>query len=218
MKSAVATAEATTSVEAASATTVEAAPATSLEFAAAAMKFIAALVSTSYKAPAFIASSPSTAVISVVPDAPAAATFAASPTFASPAFTAPTTASPKLNWVTPVVPRTGSNEEAIYEVIRSVKAIRRASIRIIIVVTVRADRRPTYINRASDAHSDSNLRLRVSHRQHQHREQREIFQVTHNHLHPDSKPFAPQSRTASGDCGLPGCLRSLNRWPLSLPD
>src|SRR5450755_255496 len=154
------------------------ATATSVEFAAA--------VSTSYKAAAFVApalkASPRVRS-ALVASAPVAATFA------TPAFMAPAT-SPEFGRTPPVVPRTGSNKEAAHKVVGPVEPIRRASVRIIVVVAVRADGRPTRIDRPSDAHSNSNLRLRISHRQHQHREQRKIFHVTHTHLQPDPEPFA----------------------------
>jgi hypothetical protein len=55
-------------------------------------------------------------------------------------------------------PRTGANEHATHKVIRTVVAVRSASVRVIAVITVGADRRGSYVTRA---HSNSNCNLRM---------------------------------------------------------
>src|SRR5713226_909760 len=55
-------------------------------------------------------------------------------------------------------PRTGANEHAAHKVIRTVVAVRSASVRVIAVITVGADRRGFYVTRA---HSNSNCNLRM---------------------------------------------------------
>jgi len=78
-----------------------------------------------------------------------------------------------------VEPRASPDEDAASKPVGTVVAVRRASVRIVSVVSVRACRR--YADR-TDSNSHCDLRLRVSHWNHQHRQQRNIFQVTHNHL------------------------------------
>jgi hypothetical protein len=105
------------------------------------------------------------------------------PAATSPATPSPATPSPELSRMAPVVPRACADEDAANEVIRPVEAIRRAGVRIVIVIAIRAYWRAcSNVARPNpDANSNSNLCLRISHRQHQHRQQRKIFQVTHNH-------------------------------------
>ncbi len=151
---------AATAVEASSASAVEASSASAVEFASAtAVKFTAPAVSTSDKAVAFIASALKAAACvgsSFVASAPVAATFAA-PTFMAPA---PSPAAPpEFRRMSPVVPRTGSHKEAANKVVRPVEPIWRAGVGVIVVVSVRADWRPTHVYRPTDTHPDSDLRL-----------------------------------------------------------
>jgi hypothetical protein len=54
------------------------------------------------------------------------------------AATIPTTI-PVPRWMAPVIPRARSDEDAVYEILRSVVAIRSTGIRIIVVISVRAN-------------------------------------------------------------------------------
>jgi len=85
--------------------------------------------------------------------------------------------SPELGRVTPVVPRTGADEDPAHEIVRAVETIRRTGIRSVIVISVRAHRRSggDVARSNSDAYSDSNLRLRIRQRQHQHGQQSKIL-------------------------------------------
>jgi hypothetical protein len=78
----------------------------------------------------------------------------------------------------PVVPGTGADEYSIREPVRPVVAIRGAGIRVIIVVPVRTDRRPSHVaisRPESHANTHPYLRLRIGKRHHQNRQQREIL-------------------------------------------
>jgi len=102
--------------------------------------------------------------------------------------TGPRTTVPSIS-VTPapqpsrtVEPWASSYENAADEPVRIVVAVRRARVRSITVVSVRANRRANgYANR-TDSNSHANLRLRVRQWNHQHCQHCNIFQVTHNHL------------------------------------
>jgi len=85
----------------------------------------------------------------------------------------PTSPAPRAS---PAIPRTGANEYAAREPTRSVVPVRSASVRVISVVTVVAYRRPAN----SNTHRNLCLRrLRISQRQHQYRDQSQIFHVPH---------------------------------------
>ena len=93
---------------------------------------------------------------------------------------------PEPHRMSPVIPRPRTNEDAAHKVVRPVEAVRRASVRSIVVISIRAGRRPSQIARPNpDAYSDSNLRLRIRHRNHHHRQHRQIFHVTH--IHPQTQ-------------------------------
>ena len=83
-----------------------------------------------------------------------------------------------------VEPRASPDEDATREPVRPIVAVRRASVGIISVVAVLADRRPGGVARPNvDANSHTHLRLRKGKRHdHHHRQQREIFHVSHTHL------------------------------------
>jgi hypothetical protein len=96
----------------------------------------------------------------------------------------------------PVIPRTCADKYSAREPLRTVKAVRRTGIGIVRIVAVGANRRPVHVARpwvgialvitlvgitlvVPDRNSCLNLRLRVSKRRHQHRQQRNISQITH---------------------------------------
>lgn len=74
---------------------------------------------------------------------------------------------PEPRRVTPVIPRARADKYAVYEVVRTVEAVRRTGIRIIVIVSVRADRRTCRVGRAhrnsnrANTHPNSDLRLRI---------------------------------------------------------
>ncbi len=87
--------------------------------------------------------------------------------------------------MTPVIPRARADKRAAYKPVRTVIAVGRASIRIIVVVPIVADRRTSRVS-GTDPNSHrpnpdsyANLRLRIRQRHHQDRQQRQIFRVTH---------------------------------------
>jgi hypothetical protein len=90
---------------------------------------------------------------------------------------------PEPRRMAPVIPRANADKHSIHEILRPIVAIRRTSVRIIAIISVRTGRWPSHISRAdSDSDSYSNLRLRIRKRHHQNRQQRHIFQVSHSHL------------------------------------
>ena len=111
----------------------------------------------------------------------------ASPT---PSRTAVNSAIPEPRRVSEVIPRSGTNEYAVDEIARSVVAVGSASVRIVGVISIRANRRTPNICRAdvnsdranTDSNSDPYLRLRIGQGNHHHRNQRHVFHVSHNHL------------------------------------
>jgi len=59
-----------------------------------------------------------------------------------------------------VIPRPGTDEDAAYEIIRSVITIRGASIRIVAVITIRTNgRRPNARNHRTDSNAHGNLSM-----------------------------------------------------------
>jgi hypothetical protein len=83
----------------------------------------------------------------------------------------------------PVIPRTRADKHTTYKPARTVVAVRRAGIRIIRVISVCTHWRPGHVARPdSKAYPHSYLRLRIGKGQHKDCQQREIFQVPHNHL------------------------------------
>src|SRR5579862_84967 len=114
---------------------------------------------------------------------------AITPTSAPAPASAPTPTTPA-----PAIPRTGADEETIHKPRRPVIAVWSASVRVIVVITVGAIRRPCIPGAHSHSHSDADLRLRIRKRQHQHRNQSQIFYVPHGDhpLVPD--PCLPRNR------------------------
>jgi hypothetical protein len=102
--------------------------------------------------------------------------------------TAPTATTPTA---APAIPRTGTYKQSARKPVRSVEAVRRAGVRIISIVAVRAYR--LYAN------SDRDLRLRIGQRQHQNRHQSQIFHIPHvvppclRSVVPTSKPIGSRS-------------------------
>src|SRR5258708_33151515 len=75
-----------------------------------------------------------------------------------------------------VIPRPGTDKDSVHKVARPIVTVRCAPIWIVRVIAIRASRRSRYIARPnSDADANSDLRLRVSQRDHQHTSQRQIF-------------------------------------------
>lgn len=122
----------------------------------------------------------------------------------TPTFATPAAATPEFCRVTPVVPRSSADEDASDKVVGTIETIRRASIGIVIIVSVRARRRSSsdIPGSDSDPHADSNLRLRVSHRQHQYCQQREIFCVTHENPLRQTRRASGGSENFLRGCGL----------------
>jgi hypothetical protein len=89
-----------------------------------------------------------------------------------------------------VVPRSGADEQAVYEPARSVVSVRSARIGRVIIVAIRTGGRPGDVSGAkSHAHANSDLRLRLDQRKrHQHTQQQKVFKVAHC-----SSPFFPDS-------------------------
>ncbi len=79
----------------------------------------------------------------------------------TPTFATPAAATPEFCRVTPVVPRARADEDASDKVVGTIEAIRRASVGIVVIVSVRARRRSSSnIPRSdSDPHPDPNLGL-----------------------------------------------------------
>src|ERR1700677_790513 len=75
-------------------------------------------------------------------------------------------------------PRTGADEQSTREPIRSVVAIRCASVRVIPVISVIARRRCAKVDR-SKPHAHTHLSLRVGQGQHQNTDQSQMFYVSH---------------------------------------
>jgi hypothetical protein len=115
-----------------------------------------------------------------------AATIAPASASIEAATVAPASPTPRAS---PAIPGTGANEYAAREPTGSVVTIRSASIRCISVITVVAYRRPAN----SNTHRNLCLRrLRISQRQHQYRNQSQIFHIPHViPLVPDP-PFPPR--------------------------
>ena len=67
---------------------------------------------------------------------------------------------PEPSRMTPVIPRSRANKHAAYEPIRPVIAVRRTGIRIIVIVSIRANRRTGRVA-GTDSDPNANLRLRV---------------------------------------------------------
>jgi hypothetical protein len=97
--------------------------------------------------------------------------------------TAPATASP-------AIPRASTDKQSARKPARTVVAERRAGVRVISVVAIRACR--LYTN----SYANRDLRLRIGQRQHQNRDQSQIFHIPH---------------------GVPPCLRSVLQ-PRNPPD
>ena len=77
-------------------------------------------------------------------------------------------------WASPAIPRTSPDKHSPSKPTRSVVAVRRAGVRIISIVAVGANRS------CANAYPNRDLRLRISQRQHQNRDQSQIFHVPHN--------------------------------------
>src|ERR1700676_3797869 len=70
-------------------------------------------------------------------------------------------------WMSPAVPGTCADKDPVREPTRTVVAVGRATIRIIRVITVSADRRTSHIAAEANTHSDSDLSPRIRKRQRQ---------------------------------------------------
>jgi hypothetical protein len=71
-------------------------------------------------------------------------------------------------WISPaVVPGASADKDPAHEPVRTIVAIGRASIRIVRVIAVSADRRASNITAEADPHSDPDLSLRIRERQRQ---------------------------------------------------
>src|SRR5579864_7478551 len=107
---------------------------------------------------------------------------------------------PEPGRVSPVVPRTDADKHSVHKVIGTIESIRRTSIGIVIVVSPLTDWRPSHIGRPNtDSNTHAHLGLRIGQRQHQHCQQREIFQVTH--INPLGS--SPAKTTLNGSENLP---------------
>jgi hypothetical protein len=72
-----------------------------------------------------------------------------------------TTVVASVRWVSPPVPGTCSNKDPVREPARTVVAVWCAIIRIVRVIAISADRRTSHIPAEPDAHSNSDLSLRI---------------------------------------------------------
>ncbi len=70
-------------------------------------------------------------------------------------------------WMSPAVPGACADKDPIREPTRTVVAVGRAAIRIVRVITISADWRASDIAAKANAHSDSDLSLRICKRQRQ---------------------------------------------------
>lgn len=92
---------------------------------------------------------------------------------------------PEPSRVTPVIPRSGTDENAIYEPVRTVVAVGSTGVWVIVIVAVRADRRSGDVARPNanadspDPNANTHLGLRIREWNHQDCQNRNIFQVTH---------------------------------------
>ncbi len=90
-------------------------------------------------------------------------------------------------------PRAGADEHAAHKPIGTVVAVRRASVRVVPVVAIRANRSRPHRNADwphSHAHRNLRLRIRERHNRH-HRQQRHVSHVPHAHLPlPDRYPLS----------------------------
>src|SRR5579864_247459 len=162
--------ESTSTMEATSTSTVKATSASTVETVAMETRLAvetAAGVPMPANVPASIASVITTDV--TVPITPTAAAIVA--------------AIPEPGRVSPVIPGTGADKHSAHKVIGTIESIRRTSIGIVIVVSPLTHWRPSHIGRPNaDSNPHAHLGLRIGQRQHQHCQQRKIFQVTHINL------------------------------------
>jgi hypothetical protein len=70
-------------------------------------------------------------------------------------------------WTIPAVPGASADKDPVREPTRSIVAVGRATIRIVRVITIRADRRSSHITAEANADSNSDLSPRVRKRQRQ---------------------------------------------------
>jgi len=130
---------------------------------------------------------------------------ASAPPASTPAAT-PTTPTPRAS---PAIPRPGANKHSARKPIRPVVAVRRASVRCVVVIPVLAYRRSANISVSrSISHTHADLRLRIRQRQHQSTYQRQIFQVTHGDPPFSDPPLQPQTNRT---CRPPRCYINLQR-------
>jgi hypothetical protein len=172
--------EAAATVEAAA--TMEARSST-VESAATAIPAAYEAVATSVTASGIITAASVAPSISFMAVPPAPARITPAPTIMTPT-TAVISAAPAMAPVS-VIPRACTDKYAVYKPVRTVVAVRRAGIRIVVIVSIGAHRRTCRI-RGTDPNthrpnpdSNTNLRLRIRERHHQDRQQRQIFHITH---------------------------------------
>jgi hypothetical protein len=69
--------------------------------------------------------------------------------------------------MSPAIPGTSADKDSVREPARTIVAVGRAIIRIVLVITISADRRTSHIAAEANSHSDPHLGLRIRKRQRQ---------------------------------------------------
>jgi hypothetical protein len=133
-------------------------------------------MTTTISASGIIATASVAASVSFMAVAPTAARITPAPTIMTP--TTAISAIPEPARMSPVIPRARANKHAVYKPVRTVITVRRASIWIVVIVSIRANRRTRRVPR-TNSDPEANLRLRIRERHHQDRQQRQIFHITH---------------------------------------
>jgi hypothetical protein len=77
------------------------------------------------------------------------------------------TVGPSVIWTSPAIPGTSADKDPVREPAWTVVTVGRATIRIVLVIPISADRRTSRIAAEANAHSDSDLSLRIRKRQRQ---------------------------------------------------
>ena len=98
-----------------------------------------------------------------------------------------------------VEPRTRANEDAVHKPVRAVIAVGRATIRVVVVITVTANGSRAVIDGAADSDGDADLRLRAAaESEEQQSEQRCVFEIAHFDL-----PAPASTNLAGGPVSFP---------------
>lgn len=203
-----------TAVEPATSTAVEPATATAVEPATAVEAAPTVESTTSVKSAATMeagAASSEAVSCEAVPFKAASAPAAPAPAAPGPAVT-PTAAPPASS---PAIPGAGADEDTACKPVRPVVAVRGTGVGIVSVITVITYRRPAVIG-WSDSDTYFDLRLRVRQRNHQNRQQRQIFQVPH--MTPFFRSTSPALKTRQNLKAFSDFVVNLNAYILELSE